>query len=562
MDERHRKLLKDGDRLFSERKDLDSFWQEVALNFYPEVATFTTTRSIGEEFADHLTTSYPLIARRTLGDAFSALLRPVNLDTTSPGVWFSIITTREEREDMQAKRWLEWATTIMRRAMYDRAANFVRATKEGDHAFATFGQCVLTIELNRARDTLLYRSWHLRDVAWVENAEGEIDTVHRKWKPTASQLVATFGSHVSDKVKEALKDNPYTKFECRHIVIAADNYEQRDPAGKRYRTPWVSVWIDVTNDYLMEEIGSFSRIYLIPRWVTVPGSQYASSPAVTAALPDARLIQAMTLTLLEAGEKFADPPMIATQEAIRTDIQLFAGGVTWVDAEYDEKLGEALHPLYHPAGGQGVSIGLNMRADVREALTEAFFLNSLSLPPADVRDMTAFETAQRISEWIRQAMPIFEPVEFEYNGGTCEDTFDLLMRNGAFGSPADIPETLRGADLQFKFESPLHESASRRKGQKFLEAKAALVEAVELDPDAAPMLKAVDALRDVLDGIGVPADWTRDERELEEKNEARRQAEALPAMIGTAGAAAGVAKDVGSAVKDFAGAQGTGQPAG
>ena len=155
-------------------------------------------------------------------------------------------------------------------------------------------------------------------------------------------------------------------------------------------------------------------------------------------------------------------------------------------------------------------------------------------------------------------MPIFEPMEFEYNGAVCEETFDILMRNGAFGPMDELPDSLRGADIVFKFESPLHESADRRKGQKFLEAKAALVQAAELDPGALPMLDARKTLRDVLASIGVPADWTRDEREMEEIEQARQEAAAAQQMVGGAAAGAEIARNLGAATKDFAAAQATG----
>ena len=38
----------------------------------------------------------------------------------------------------------------------------------------------------------------------------------------------------------------------------------------------------------------------------------------------------------------AATPEIATQEVVRTDIQMFAGGTTWVDQAYDERMGDAL----------------------------------------------------------------------------------------------------------------------------------------------------------------------------------------------------------------------------
>lgn len=556
MDQRHRELIEHGDKLFSDRRSLDSFWQEAAEQFHPEMASFTRERSDGEDFAANLVTSYPLIARRTLGDTLSALLRPVSLDTTSPGVWFGMRTQNDDYEDHAARLWIERSTKIMRKAMYDRAAGFVRATKEGDHSFATFGQCIIQLGLNRQRNGLLYRSHHLKDVVWTENSEGAICAVHRRWNPTVVQLIDLFGDRVSSNVKTKASQTPHERVKIRHIVLDAEMYEQKDVTGKRYRQPWVSIWIDVDNTHVMEESGSFSRIYIIPRWVTVPGSQYASSPAVTAALPDARLIQAMTLTLLEAGEKFANPPMVAQQEVIRSDLGLYPGGVTWVDAEYDERLGPALRPVYLPTGGQAVGIGLQLRADIRESIAKAFFLDSLSLPPMQSRDrVTALEISERTSEWVRRAMPIFEPMEFEYNGLLCEETFELLMRNAGFGPYENIPASLRGAEIQFKFESPIHESVERRKGEKFMEAKAALIQAVDLDPAVAHMLDARTALRDIYYAIGVPMTWTRDEQTVNAMEEARQEKAQEQAMMEAAMPASEAIKNIGTAAKDMAMAQ-------
>jgi len=552
MDSRVKDLLDAGDRLF-DRPTLMNFWQEVALNFFPEMADFTSKISISDRIADNLTTSYPVLARRSLGDALSALLRPVSLDSPSPGVWFSIAVPGVD--DVQSLKWLKWATGVQRRAMYDRKARFVRATKEGDHSFVSFGQAPLSLELSRDGSRLLYRCHHLKDVAWEQDAEGDFNHVQRKWHPTATQLMATFGDKVSAKVKDLAKKEPGKTVKCRHIVIAADEYERRGAAGKKFRTPWVSVWVDEENEAVLEEVGSWSRTYIIPQFVTVPGSQYAISPAVVAAMPDGRLIQAMTLTILEAAEKNADPPMVATQEVVRSDINLFSGGITWVDREYDEKTGEALRPLVNPKSGEGMATAFNLRNDTRDQIAKAFFLDSLSLPPANVKEMTAFEVGTRISEWIRRAMPIFEPMEFEYNGALCEETFDLLMRNGAFGSRRDIPEALKGKDIQFKFESPLHESSERRKGQRFIEAQQILAQAATMDQSVIAKLDVGKAMDDILKSYGT-VDWMRDQGEIDAMNAASAQQAQAANMMAGVGGMAEIAKNVGSAVKDFAGARG------
>jgi hypothetical protein len=136
--------------------------------------------------------------------------------------------------------------------------------------------------------------------------------------------------------------------------------------------------------------------------------------------PRRALIQAITATLLEAGEKFTNPPMIAVQEAIRSDVAIYAGGITWVDKDYDERLGEVLRPLTQDKSG--MPIGREMQNDTRAMIAEAFYLNKLSMsnPKRGKAEMTAFEVGQMVQEYIRNALPIFEPMEMEYNGAICE----------------------------------------------------------------------------------------------------------------------------------------------
>src|SRR3546814_18833637 len=93
-------------------------------------------------------------------------------------------------------------------------------------------------------------------------------------------------------------------------------------------------------------------------------------------------------------------------------------------------------------------------------------------------------------------------MESDYNGQICEVTFDRLLRNGAFGSPMDMPRSLRGAETQFRFESPLHDALESEKGQKFLETKQLLAEAAPLDPLSVRMVDARKALRSEERSVG------------------------------------------------------------
>jgi hypothetical protein len=526
--------------LFKKRTPLMSTWQELAENFYPERADFTLLRSLGADYAGNLTTSDPLLCRRDLGDQFGVMLRPTGKE------WFHTAVRDQVRPDTEAQRWLQYTDTVMRRAMYDPDAMMTRATKEGDHDFATFGQCVMSIQLNRFRDALLFQTWHLRDVVWVENADGKICFVARKWKPGARDLCSLFPGKCHAKAERLAGKKPFDEIEVLHIVAEAEMWD-----GNANGKPRVSIYYDVTHDHVIEATPIFGRIYRIPRWSTVSGSQYAMSPAAIIALPEARLAQAMAYTLLEAGEKVVNPPMVATKDAVRSDVALYPGGISWVDKEYDERYGEALRPLITDA--RGMPLSREMQQDNRTILMKAWYLDKLNLPQGG-QEMTAFETAKRVEEYIRGALPLFEPMEMDYNGQICEEAREILERNGAFGPITEKPKTLIGAPIQFKFESPLHEAIERQKALRWQEAKAIVLDAAQLDRTVLAVLDAPTAIRDVLSGLRTPAMWARTETEVEEIEAAQQaleqSAQALEALKTSSEAAA----NMGAANKDNAAA--------
>ena len=501
-----------GESLFSKRSSLMLLWQEQAENFYVQRADFTVSRQLGYDFAGDLMSSYPLLCQRDLSDQIGTMLRPTAKE------WFKVSLQHGVDPDNEGQRWLQYATKVMRRAMYSPAAQFSKAMKEGDGDYSCFGQTVTSVRLNKMRNGLLYRCYHLRDVAWVENADGKICAVFRKYKMSARDLSSTFPGKVHSKVTTLIQNNkPLEEVECMHMVVEADMYDDK---GK---FEYWSLHYDCQNHHMMESVNTWNREYNVERWQTVSGSQYAFSPSTVAALPEARLLQSMTYTLLEAGEKATNPPMVVTKDAVRSDVSIFAGGMTWVDRDYDERLGDALRPLN--IDSKGLPFGAEMAQDSRAMLMQCFYLNKLTLPQR-APEMTAYEVGQRIQEYIRGALPLFEPMEYERNGQTCDLTFELLFRNGAFGSPQDMPKSLSNKEIGFEFQSPLHDAIEAQKGQKFLEMSQLIATAIQLDQSVAALPDTRVILRDVLDGIAVPAKWLRPDEEVDamiEQQQAQQQ---------------------------------------
>lgn len=496
-------------------------WQTIADHFYPIRADFQVERSIGTEFADHLVDSQPLLLARDLGNSLHAMLRD--------GEWFELGTDGAE-PDHRAKIWLEWAAKRQRNMMESKTSGFIRACKQGDHDYTNFGQTVISVELNKQRNGYLYRNWHLRDVAWRDDESGNVCEVVRKWDPTNRDLKSTFGDQVHPKVTEALgRNRHFDKVRCRHYVLPSDLYG--DERFMQY--PYVSVYLDCENNHIMQEVGLRYKYYVIPRFQTVSGSPYAYSMATVVALPNARMLQAMTHTLLEAAERLARPPIIATEKAVRSDIDLGPDGITWVDKDYDERLGDALQTLRNPGGLHGWPVGDAARTDVVEILRSSFFINKISLPSAD-HTMTATEVAERMKQFRRENLPLFAPIEEEYNGQLCETTFDLGMASGFFGSTYDIPESLQGRETTFKFMSPLSATEGEEKMVLFSQVSQILRESAELDPGVKHNADFDRAFRDAVDGVGAPANWLVDPEVAIQRRQQDALAQAAQMAMGQA----------------------------
>jgi hypothetical protein len=535
MDQNARNVLQMGDRLFN-RGSVNELWQELALNFYPKRAIFTEKRDDGEEYSDHLYSSYPPLARRELGNMIDEFLFPEK--------FFSIHVDDEDLDEEDGnRRFLEHLTGIQMRAMTDQAANLIGARTQTNHDLITFGNGAIKFGLNVNGDGLLFRNYHLKDCAWSENAEGKIDCFHRNWMPTARQLKHHFRDKVSKEVDKAMEKDQEKEFECRHVVLPSRLYDYKSKSGKRF--PFVSLYVERATETVLEEVGLNYFCYVVPRWQTVYGSGLGTSMVTDIALPDGRTIQVVMRTLREAGESYVNPPLIAIGDAIRNDIALYPGGITIADIEYDERLGEVLRPITQ--NSTGFPIGMEIATALKEDIRNAFFLDKIQLPEI-THQMTATEVRRRIQEHIRAASPISKPIQKEYLHPLCDGVFNLLMAEGAF--PIEMmPEALQEHDIKFKFRSPLDELAEQNEADIYLDVRDTIwAPAVQMDPSLAEVVDMEKATRDAMRSKGWKADWFKPkEAVMERRAQMEQEAQAAKVMEDIA-AAGGVAEQAGRGV--------------
>lgn len=542
MDSRARELKNIGDSLFKKKVQYDELCQEIAENFYPLRADFTSPFTLGEDFATDLMDSFPVIARETLGNAPSAMLRQ--------GDWFEIKTLSDDlNEDPANARWLEHTTRQFRNLIYDSRANFVRATNEADHDWVAFGNPVLSVEESPSRDHFLFRAWHPKECAWMENSVGRIDHLQRTMSMTARGIMSrpVWAKNAHETIKQAAQKEPTREFKIRHIVLPFEEIygDDKDKRRKYKDLPFCSLYIDCEHETILGEGGLPVFNYVVPRWRTVSNYQYGFSPAALTALPDGRMLQSIARIVLEQGEKALDPPMYGKGEIFRDAVNRYAGGLTYVDLEADQNIRDA---LMFEEPHQGMPAGLELKSDVRNMIAEAFLLNKLMLPAQ--REMTAFETQARLAEFRRSVLPFFGPVESEYHLPLLDVAFQMAVRNDQFDI-REMPDDLADADVTFTFESPLHTVEGRANVQAFQESVQILAASANFDKTTPTLVKFKDMTKDAIKGTGAPADWFNDEEKQQSEEEAAQSVEALQQTAAALREGSGVATDVATATQQL-----------
>ncbi|RVG88677.1 portal protein [Sinorhizobium meliloti] len=548
-------LLEIDSRMFGAKESVDSLHQEIAEFFYPERANFTQEIVYGEEFASHLTDFYPVLVRRELGDQLGSMVRPADRQ------WFKAAASNEDiARDRSAAEFLEFMTSVNRSILYSRDSGFRRAAKEADNDFATFGMSWRQVTYNKKRDNLLFRCHHPKNCAGAEGPDGQVWHVHRKCDMTAHVMAHWFGE---DKLPQAAKDalakkDTKSTFKLRHVFIPLEIYEpyRKFPKGAQ----WADIYV-TDEGKILQELPAFTFDYIVPRWQTVSGLFYAFSPATIIALPQARMLQRMMMTIIEAGEKQVDPPLIATDEAVTSPIDLSAGGITYIDSEYDERLGAALRPIDL---GKNVALGVDLVNDARRLLADAFFINKLAPMASAQREMTAYQTAQIVSEYIRHALPLFEPIEDEDAGRTLDLVTEKVMRAGGYGPvdrngiPVDMPDILLGQNITYEFNNSLKEARDRQTINAFQESGQLIAMAAQMDPSTVAEVDIRTAFRDAFGSVpGSRADWLVDQEQAQMGRQQMEQAMAQQQQLRQASEVATVAGQAGAAAQEVQAALGS-----
>ena len=312
---------------------------------HPSRADFTGKWADATERYDNLYSVEAAIQRRDLADSLGATMRTDDAD------WMNIVARPDDvMDDHEALLWLQMATKRQKNVIYANGANFNRCMKESDNDYVTFGTSVISHTYNRLGNGLLFRCHHLRDCAWMENSEGVVDQVYRKIKEPLYKHAQMFGyANLTKKWREAIDaGNEFDDREVINCVAPIEMYETDKLQAIPQDTRFISLYLATDQkdeDCILAENVFKSFPYRVRRWETVSGEMAGRSPVAELALPDARELNAVESALGRGVEWKIDPPRVAQHDAIIGDIPIEAGGITYLDDDYDARTGDPLKAL-------------------------------------------------------------------------------------------------------------------------------------------------------------------------------------------------------------------------
>jgi hypothetical protein len=507
----------------------ESHWEEIAERVLPRSAEFTGHRTQGDKRTAKLYDATAALALERFAAAVESLLTPRGAK------WHMVRSSNVElNKDDDVRLWFDQVNDALFHHRYSPKANFSSQFHEGYMSLGAFGTAGLFVDEAPVRG-LMYRSIHLADLFIAENEFGMIDTVFRRFEVSARQALRMFDDgDLSTDLSKAAREKPDTRVQLLHVVMPRSD---RDPSRlDRKNAPWFSGYYEVKTKQLIEEGGFTSNPYIISRYNTGPRETFGRSPAMTI-LPDIKMINEMSKTVIRAGQKVVDPPLLIADEGVLFPINTNPGKVTF--ARMDGRSQAPIQPLFT---GARVDIGFEMMEQRRKVINDAFLVTLFQIL-VETPTMTATEVLQRAQEKGALLAPTVGRQQTELLGPTIDREFDILDSQGLI---PPIPDILieAGEEYEIEYVSPLSRAMKAEEGVGILRTLEMVQPIAAVDPSVMDNFDTDEITRILADTNGAPQRILRSQDAIASLREQRGQQQQVQMLIDNAPQAADAALKV------------------
>ena len=418
----------------------------------------------------------------------------------------------------------------MLRALTGRGVQLYSHLHSSYMSMGAFGTACLYV--GEIGDNIHLREFPMADIAIDQSAAGTIDTVFRREQMTIRQMrqrwpdlpMEDFGATASRPATGRMEE-----IEVVHgvfpssdldLLLASQPGVTEDAMVKRAkaqakRNPWLSLWLNKT-DQVTLGVGGFSEMpYMVPRWYVARGEIYGRSPGMTV-LPDARMTNRMMETIVRGAEKLVDPPLMLPHGSLLSPLRVWPGSITYSDGAVQPQ------PLI-PPGASRVEYGQEILLTRQQAIREGFFTPLFATPESPVK--TATQVLQEADERNRAISPMLIRMQEELFHPLLFRCFHLLLRQGKLS----LPEGTNAGELDIEYVSPLLAAIRQAESLGALRAAEGALPWAQVDPTVMDLWHPERVARIIHDGSGMPAEALRTRSELDGVRQRREREQELRA---------------------------------
>lgn len=377
----------------------------------------------------------------------------------------------------QVAQWLQDSQTVMysafqRSNFYDVISEFVR---DGVSA----GTSHLLIEEEEGAGRIVFTVPHFRECYIAVNQWGRVDTNYRLYKMTLRQLADKFGMQAMQKVDPGFEgsynSNMHAEREILHAVYPRADFDpgRIDAKSKKWESIWVyrkgGVLISQrantpTSDqaHLVEESGYDSMPMITWRWRTNSDEWYGRGPSHDCYV-SIMLAQQEGRTNLEAGQKMANPPLVAYSDQ-RGAIQRGPNGVTFMENNRGDIRARAPFPL-NTGISQNLPFALEFQKDIRETINKHFHTEFFLLLSQLAQDKNVERTATEVMELMGEKAAILGTrigmFQSEAQDPIIARVYDIESRAGRIPDPPAILLNTVHDGVKIQYLGPLAQAQTR-----------------------------------------------------------------------------------------------------
>lgn len=492
----------------AERIPHEHVWRKCFDMTYPERADGLGGDVIDAQSAQNkkadLLDSTGTDAARMLTSSVMSDMTPAN------AVWFSLDVGDESDDE---RRWLDQVAELLWENIH--AANYDAAKFEAVLDSVCAGWFCLYIDTDRETGGLVFQQWPLSQ-CYIGSTKpgGRVDRLYRVFKLTAEQAVAEYGDAVSDKIKSDAVEKPSALHEFLHCI-----QPRPGPHGSMAKNlPIESLHVECSLKRVVRESGYHEFPCVVPRWMQLPNSPYATGP-VSSALPVISSLNEMLRMELVAIGRAAAGVYVAADDGVLNPRTVKVRGGTVIVANDVNSIKEL------PTGADfnvTFSKADQMRAEIRRLLLAD------QLPPVDGPTKTATEFHMRAMMLRRLLGPVYGRFQTEDLAPTVERVFGLAFRAGILPEP---PASLENRTFSVRYQSPL---ARAQKMEDVAAIERLFADAMTMAqggmPEALDMFDGDAALRLIGKGLGAPSEVLKTEQAVALVRQAREQQQAAQAQ--------------------------------